>query len=147
MSIDKFFDDIMGGMSKEEAFYALLSAAAMIDDEQHAQETEELMALVHRTRTLSALGKADIMAIETKTRPRLAKDKIQDLIVDACSSLKQEKPDVGLSIFAHCCDIIFADRVVKNQEKVFLKDLVTHLGIGDGEAEMMLKAIRAKNEH
>ncbi len=147
MSIDKFFDDIMGGMSKEEAFFALIAAAALIDDEQHAQEAEELQALVHRTRTLSALSRADMAAIEAKIRPRLTKDKIQDLIVDACSSLKQEKPDVGLSIFAHACDIIFADRVVKNQEKVFLKDLVTHLGVADVEAEMMLKAIRAKNEH
>lgn len=101
MSIDKFFDDIMGGMSKEEAFFALIAAAALIDDEQHAQEAEELQALVHRTRTLSALSRADMAAIEAKIRPRLTKDKIQDLIVDACSSLKQEKPDVGLSIFAH----------------------------------------------
>jgi hypothetical protein len=30
---------------------------------------------------------------------------------------------------------------------VFLKDLVQHLGIVEAEAEMMLKAIRAKNEH
>lgn len=147
MSIDKFFDDIMGGMSKEEAYYALLASAMMIDQEENAQEAEELAALASRTRTLSTLSKTDLVAIEGKVRPRLAKDKIQDLIVDACSSLKQEKPDVGLAIFGHCCDIIFADKVVKNQEKVFLKELVTHLNINDAEAEMMLKAIRAKNEH
>lgn len=147
MSIDKFFDDIMGGMTKEEAFYALLAAAMMIDQEENAQEAEELLALANRTRTLSALSKADLVAIEGKVRSRLTKDKIQDLIVDACASLKQEKPDVGLALFGHCCDIVFADKVVKNQEKVFLKDLVTHLNINDTEAEMMLKAIRAKNEH
>jgi hypothetical protein len=147
MSIDKFFDDIMGGMTKEEAYYALLAAAVMIDEEENAQEAEELAALTNRTRTLSALSRTDMAAIAGKIRPRLAKDKIQDLIVDACSSLKQEKPEVGLAIFAHACDIIFADKVVKNQEKVFLKDLVQHLGIVEAEAEMMLKAIRAKNEH
>jgi len=147
MSIDKFLDDIMGGMSKEEAYFALLAAAMMIDQEENPQEAEELAALANRTRTLSALSKGDIVAIEGKIRPRLTKDKIQDLIVDACSSLKQEKPDVSLAIFGHCCDIVFADKVVKNQEKVFLKELVTQLNLNDGDAEMMLKAIRAKNEH
>lgn len=147
MSIDSFFDNIMGGMSKEEAFYALLAAAVMVDEEEHAQEAQELAALAARTRTLSVLSQSDIAAIREKIAPRLAKDKIKDLIVDACSSLKQEKPDVGLAIFAHACDIIFADKVVKNQEKVFLKELVGHLGIAEADAEMMLKAIRAKNEH
>jgi tellurite resistance protein len=146
-SIDSFFDEIMGGMTKEEAFYALLAAAMLIDEEEHAQEAEELTALVHRTRTLSAVSRSDMTAIEGKIRPRLAKDKIKDLVADACSSLKQEKPEVALAIFGHACDIIFADRVVKNQEKAFLKDLIGHLGISEAEAETMLKAIRAKNEH
>jgi hypothetical protein len=147
MGLNSIFDDMIGGMSKEEAFIAILSAAVLIDGEADGRETEEIDALIRRTRTLSPLKPNEVSAFKDKIAPRLAKDKINDLLMDACASLKQEKPDVALSLFAHCCDLVFADHHVRNDERTFLQTLIRELSIPETDAEMILRAMKAKNAH
>ncbi|MFN7179060.1 TerB family tellurite resistance protein [Hyphomonas sp.] len=147
MSINDILDQILGGMTKEEAFYALLAAAMLIDGEADEREEQELAALAQRTRTLSALKPGDLQKLKEKIDPRLQKGSIDSLIADACASLRSESPAVGLAIFGHCCDIVLADRIVRNEEKIYLKTLIEKLSIDQKEAESMLHAIRAKNEH
>lgn len=147
MSLSNIFDDIIGGMTKEEAFLAILSAAVMIDGEKDGREAEELEALIRRSRTLAALKPNEAAAFKAKIEPRLAKDKINELVSDACASLKQEKPDVALSLLAHCCDIIFADQHVRTEERTFLQALIAALGIPESDAEMILRALKVKNAH
>ena len=89
MSLSNIFDDIIGGMTKEEAFLAILSAAVLVDGEKDAREAEELEALIRRSRTLSALKPNEVAAFKAKIEPRLAKDKINELVSDSCASLKQ----------------------------------------------------------
>jgi tellurite resistance protein len=147
MSLSNIFDDIIGGMTKEEAFLAVLSAAVMIDGEKDGREAEELEALTRRSRTLAALKPNEAAAFRAKIEPRLTKDKINELVSDACASLKQEKPDVALSLLAHCCDIIFADQHVRTEERTFLQALIAALAIPEQDAEMILRALKIKNAH
>ena len=147
MSLSNIFDDIIGGMTKEEAFLAVLSAAVMIDGEKDGREAEEFEALTRRSRTLAALKPNEAAAFKAKIEPRLTKDKINELVSDACASLKQEKPDVALSLLAHCCDIIFADQHVRTEERTFLQALIAALAIPEQDAEMILRALKIKNAH
>ncbi len=147
MSLSNIFDDIIGGMTKEEAFLAVLSAAVMIDGEKDGREAEEFEALTRRSRTLAALKPNEAAAFRAKIEPRLTKDKINELVSDACASLKQEKPDVALSLLAHCCDIIFADQHVRTEERTFLQALIAALAIPEQDAEMILRALKIKNAH
>jgi tellurite resistance protein len=119
----------------------------MIDGEQEGREAEALEALIRRSRTLSALKPNEVAAFRAKIRPRLAKERINELVSDACASLKQEKPDVGLSLLAHCCDIIFADQHVRTEERAFLQSLISALGLAEKDAEMVLRALKIKNAH
>ena len=145
MSVSAFFDEISGGMSREEAFMALLLAAVWSDLKEDLREVEEKRALERRTRTLSTLTPEQLVAMKDRLRPRLVADRFNHLVEDACSSLANEKPDVRLSIFAHCVDIVFCDRRLDKMEKSFLTDLTARLKIDDQDATNILKALKEKN--
>lgn len=132
------------GMSPAEAIYALLAAAAAVDGKISAEESEELTALCHRSRTLAKLAPAKLEAMRAAIAPRLEPGKLGALIDHAAKSLPQK---MRRSVFAHCADIIFADRSVMKSERDFLTRLIALLGLPAAEAEEMLRAIRAKNMH
>ena len=145
MSVSAFFEEISGGMTKEEAFMALLLSAVWIDRKDDAREIEAKRVLEKRSRTLAALSPDQIKAIKERLRPRTIPDRINHLIEDACSSLAAEKVDVRLSIFAHCVDMVFADRRVDKLEKSFLTELIRRLSLDEQEAASLLRALKDKN--
>jgi uncharacterized tellurite resistance protein B-like protein len=145
MTIDAFFDEISGGMSREEAFMALLLGSVWIDRDEDAREVEEMHGLETRTRTLHGLPRHQIAAIKSRLRPRLVPTRIGELVEDACNSLMTEKHEVRLSIFAHCLDIILADRRWDNLEKKFLSRIVEHMKIDQDEAKKMTIVLLEKN--
>ena len=127
--------------------YALLAAAVMIDGEEDERERLEFDALVARSRTLSQITPEELNDIEAEIRPRLAKNRISDLIIQACASLKDEEPEVGLSVFAHLCDIVNADGVVQDTELTFLEDVAGYLALVDEDKDNIARAIHLKNKH
>ena len=54
--------------SKEEAFLAVLFAAATCDGKLSSEEHEELLALVHRSRVLKVLSTDQLAAINAQSR-------------------------------------------------------------------------------
>jgi uncharacterized tellurite resistance protein B-like protein len=146
MSIDAFFNDLTGGMTRPEAFLALLLAAVAVDRTEDHREVEEKRALEKRSRTLAALKSSEVADIKARLRPRLAPEQIDGLINDACQSLVSDDIAVRLSIFAHCCDIIFADHKVHSLERTFLRTLILKLQIDEAQAEKLLRALKEKNQ-
>jgi uncharacterized tellurite resistance protein B-like protein len=132
------------GMNRQTAFFALLAAAVAVDGRASPEESEEFTALSHRTKTLSKLDADTLERIKSAVAPRLDRGKLPALIDHAAKSLPRK---MRLSAFGHACDIIFADRVVLQSERDYLKRLVEALSIAQDEAESMLRAIRAKNLH
>lgn len=132
------------GMKAHEAYYALIAAAVSIDGKVTVEEGLELAALAHRTRTLSKLTREQLEGLRRQTAPRLERDKLAELIDHAAKSLPRK---MRLSIFAHCCDLVFADRVVLQSERDYLKRLIVLLNIPEETAEETMRAIRAKNLH
>ena len=145
MSVSAFFEEISGGMTKQEAFMALLLSSVWIDRRDDAREIEEKRALEKRSRTLAALSADQIREIKERLRSRTTPDRINHLIEDACTSLANENADVRLSIFAHCTDIVFADRRLDKSEKSFLTDLSHRLSLDEKEAALLLRALKDKN--
>jgi len=132
------------GLKPHEAYYALLAAAAAVDGRVSAEESQEVTALAHRTRTLSKLNREALEAIRRAIAPRLERAKLAELIDHAAKSLPKK---MRLSVFGHCCDLVFADRVVLLSEREYLKRLIALLNIPEETAEDMMRAIRAKNLH
>lgn len=132
------------GLRPAEAVYALLAAAAAVDGKISAEESEELTALCHRSRTLAKLGPEKLENVRAAIAPRLEPNKIGALIDHAAKSLPSK---MRLAVFGHCADLIFADRVVLKSEKDYLTRLIKLLSLPTDAAEGMLRAMRAKNLH
>lgn len=132
------------GLRPAEAIYALLAAAAAVDGKISAEESEELTALCHRSRTLAKLGPEKLETVRAAIAPRLEPNKIGALIDHAAKSLPSK---MRLAVFGHCADLIFADRVVLKSEKDYLTRLIKLLSLPTDAAEGMLRAMRAKNMH
>jgi uncharacterized tellurite resistance protein B-like protein len=132
------------GMAPAEAIYSLLAAAAAIDGKISPEESQELTALCHRSRTLAKLGPAKLEVLRASIAPRLERGKIAALIDHAAKSLPGK---MRLAVFGHCADLIFADRTVMKSERAFLTRLIALLALPAQQAEDMLRAIRAKNMH
>jgi uncharacterized tellurite resistance protein B-like protein len=145
MTLNAFFDEISGGMTREEAFMALLLASVWIDRNEDPREVEEKRALEKRTRTLSGVPEKQIADMKDRLRTRLTPERIDHLIGDACDSLTSEKLDVRISIFGHCVDVVFADRRFDKLEKKYLTTLIERLKIDHQEATAMINVLRDKN--
>ncbi len=126
---------------KEEAFYALLLAAAFADREIQKEEERELNALVARTPTLAALSDDRKSALHKRLCRLLEKD-FASTVESACASLPE---DMRVSAFSHAVDIVYADRVIYPQEARYLNKLVELLGIDEAKAESVATAMKEKN--
>jgi uncharacterized tellurite resistance protein B-like protein len=142
-SVSDFLSKI-GGMKKEEAYFAILLTAMYIDGKEHPTEREELVALAHRTKTLSALSEADVLGYWEKLKPRLERTEIAKLVEDACRALPS---DMRPSVFAHACDIIFADREIVHEEQQLIVKLTELMQLPEQTATAILQTLSIKNEY
>jgi uncharacterized tellurite resistance protein B-like protein len=131
-----------GAWSKEDAFYGLLLAAASADGEVTASESEEVIALAHRTKTLKGVSTADLQVIHNRVEDQFKRD-FAAALNDACNSIPTEV--VG-SIFAHAVDIVFADGKVVTKEVEFLRSLAEKLKLEEAKAQQIIDVLKTKNE-
>lgn len=139
-----FFKNLVsrGAWSKEDAFYGVLFAAAMSDGSVSDSESEEVIALAHRTRTLKGVSQADLQAMHTRVEEQFKRD-FQSALNDACNSVPSE---VAYALFAHAVDIVFADGKVVTREVEFLKSLAEKLKLEESRAQETIRVLQAKNE-
>lgn len=140
---DRFMLSMKPKMPVREAFYALLLCAVYVDGRADPEELREVVALSHRTKTLRTLRPPQLERARLRFEPLLkAPDTLEKLAYEACRSVP---PKMALSIFAHCCDIIFADQMVAPAEKEFLAMLVKRFALPEKAAQNIALALRAKN--
>ncbi len=130
-----------GAMAKEDAFYAILYASAMADGVLAAQESEEVIALAHRTKTLQGLSNVDLNLLHGRIEEQF-KAGFDTALEDACASIPVE---VAESIFAHAADIVFADGKVVSREVEYLQKLAEKLRIDQAFAAKVMDVLRIKN--
>lgn len=132
-----------GAWKTEDAFYGILFAAAAADGEIAASETEEVLALAHRTKTLKGLSQFDLQAIHTRVEENFKRD-FTAALNDACNSIPQE---VTASLFAHAVDIVFADGKVLTKEAEFLRTLAERLKLDEPTAQKIIDVLQTKNAY
>ncbi len=139
-----FFKNLVsrGAWSKEDAFYGILFAAAMSDGEIAASESEEVIALAHRTKTLKSVSQGDLQTMHARVEEQFKRD-FQAALNDACNSVPVE---VVYALFAHAADIVFADGKVVTREIEFLKSLAEKLKLDEARAQETMRVLQAKNE-
>jgi uncharacterized tellurite resistance protein B-like protein len=130
-----------GSWTKEDAFYGILFAAAAADGEVAASESEEVIALAHRTKTLKSVSPSDLQQMHARVEEQFKRD-FQAALNDACNSIPTE---VVPSIFAHATDIVFADGKVVTKEVEFLRSLAEKLKLDEATAQATINVLQAKN--
>lgn len=116
-----------------EAFLCLLLEAAFADGSISPEERDEISALVKRSRTMKRLSPQQMAAVNQTVNERMRDRK--DGLREACHALPT---DMRLSVYAHCVDIVLADRQLRDKEEVFLTQIGEFMQL---EPEMV-KAIR-----
>jgi uncharacterized tellurite resistance protein B-like protein len=125
-----------------EAYMCLILAAAFCDGELASEEKQEIAALVMRSRTMKTLPAAELAKVNVTVNERM---KVRPTALEeACNALP---PDMRLSVFAHCVDIVLADGELRQSEADFLNRATTFLRIDADKAKQVLAAIMLKNSY
>ncbi|MGE0742707.1 MAG: pentapeptide repeat-containing protein [Hyphomonadaceae bacterium] len=146
-TISSAFSRLTSGMSKEEAMLTILLAAAYSDRSERVTEHElaEVYGIAERSKTLRFLTRSRLQEIIDRIQPRLRDTKhFYDTLALACSALPNEMAE---AVFAQACDIIFADRMIVESEKAFLRTLAERLKIPMDRAALIVNAASVKNEY
>lgn len=125
-----------------EAFLCLVLSAALADGRMAQQESEELMALAHRSRVLRNLDPNELAAINRTAIKRRA-DR-PDWQAEACRALPH---DMHLSVLLHCLDLCLADGVMVPAEAEYLEALLANLNISADDARQASRILSIKNRY
>ncbi len=135
--------------STEEAFIAILYATALVDCEVHAKEWEEIKALGHRVKIFEKKTDPEVDATLDKVKAKFTWDRKGEFpwsqVEGACGALA--KKNLGLTVFANACDIVFADRTIEQAEVDLLNRISGKLGLETGVANNIIEVIKIKNGH
>ena len=123
-----------------EAFLALLLSAIGVDGRVTAEEQNELMALVTRSRALKSMTQQQLAQANQTVSQRLQSR--PNGLQEACESLPT---DMRLTVFAHCVDIILADGELHSVEADYLNRITTYLGLDRADAERVQQVLLIKN--
>ena len=128
--------------SKEEAFLAVLFAAATCDGRLSSEEHEELLALVHRSRVLKVLSTDQLATINVTIALRLRDT--DTALRDACVALPEEMRPTA---FAQALDLVLADGQLSEDEADFLNTLILHMQLSGADVERIADVILLKNRY
>lgn len=128
--------------SAEQAYAAVLFAAATCDGKLSTEEYEELLALVHRSRVLKVFSPQQLGAINVVIAARLRDT--DTALRDACFALPE---DMRLTAFANALDLVLADGQLSEDEADFLNTLILHMQLSGADVERIADIILLKNRY
>jgi hypothetical protein len=131
-------------VAEHEAFFTVLAAAALCDRKLAPEESEELHAICHRLKMFVSLSNAEVDSMVYQVFEKLAQD-FEGAVTTAIRSIKEE--EMRRAVYANALDIVFADRIVNEHEKLFLDDLETNLKIDPAFMERAAEVIGIKNRY
>jgi uncharacterized tellurite resistance protein B-like protein len=134
-------------ISREKSLYAILLAAAFIDRTVDRREMEEIRALAARTKTLRRLPPDQLHTLQEKIEPKLDAKMIDKYAELATRHLRGAKSTVRDSAFMHALDILFADQMLTDTEREFIKRLARMLRIDPQHAREYIDVMMTKNAH
>jgi len=145
--------DFTSNMTKEEAFVTVLAAAVHADNRVRRVEDQELMALLGRTRTLhSTTAEERRRLLDDAVDAVRDRKRINHVLENACAKLCEleataDHAGICASVFAHACDIVYADLEFHRDEAELLAKLKKKLALDVEQAHLIQKHIVLKNKH
>jgi tellurite resistance protein len=139
-------------MALEDAFLAILIGAARADGVIGPQETEEIAALVSRTRAFSSETPQQIARRQKELSVRIEVEGLFQMLSAACAAIlsqKREEPAVARtraeSVFAHAVDLVLVDGLVNVHEKEYIEALADQLSIDPNRALQIVSVMEVRN--
>jgi uncharacterized tellurite resistance protein B-like protein len=143
------FDKILGGQSsestaltKEEAFASILLVTVAADGHISDEEAGTFNATISRMQLYRSVTGQQFSQMMDKLIGLLKKHGHQNLLQRAYETLP---PDLRLTAFAVCTDLVFADGSVEQEEKETLEDIQSSLQIPEDQAMQIIEVIQIKN--
>ncbi len=150
MNFAALFETVDGAMTKEEAVYAILKIAVIIDGHEDDRETALLESLIRGSKTL--MGAKDgaqsvIASVEQKLAGADTTETLIEIAKNACASLQHIGEEICKSIFTQAVDIMLADGSLHPNEKALIQTLAEQLGVAEDFAHMVLTVLASKNKY
>ena len=129
---------------KPTVLTAFLCCAIWSDGEIADEEEYELHALAVRTRTLHQLSIEQFFdTVQALTRMAYAAG--TDAVFNAAASSFEDGEGFAESIYAHCLDLMYADRKLTAAEQAFVDHLARSLAVNTDTATRVQCVIARKN--
>lgn len=138
----EFNDNSESDWTIPEAYLCLLLEAAFADGALADEEREEIAALVKRSRTMKRLSPQQMSAVNQTVNERLRERK--EGLREACQALPH---DMRPSVYAHCVDIVLADRQLRESEEAFLNKIQDIMQIDPDMATAIRRVMLIKNRY
>ena len=144
--MDKLFGGLDTGSSSfnvQEAFAGILLGASACDGHIAEEEVGGLVTALLRMKLYHRFTDKQFNQMLNKLHG-IVKRKGVDVLLDGCCKVLPK--DLHRTAFANACDIILADGIVEQDEKVFIDKLRTALGIDNDAAKTIAEVMIVKNK-
>lgn len=143
------FDDVLSEMapssqmSKAEAFAGILLAAVASDGHISDDEAQGLVTLTMRMKLFQNVSPDRFNRMMDRLTGLLKRHGVEPLLDKCVEALPSELRETA---FAHCCNLVLADRGIEDEEKRFLSTLQRRLEIDREQALTIFKVMVIKNK-
>lgn len=143
------FDSLFGGMSgggalsSHEAYAGILLGASACDGHIADEEVQGLVVALVRMKLFERVNDKQFDQILNKVH-KIQKTQGVDALIDACVPALPR--DLVNAAFTNACDIVLADGVVEQDEKIFMDKLQLKLGIDANTAKTIVQVMIIKNK-
>lgn len=136
------FQQRAASWSIPESYLCLLIEASMADGAFDPEELASIQTIARRSRVLATLSAQELASVNESVNRRRSQNPVA--FAEACASLP---PDMAVSVFASCVDIITADGQLLNSEADFLERLRAGLAIPVEHARHVLEIMLIKAQY
>ena len=142
------FDSLFGGLggsgtlNAQEAFAGILLGASACDGHIADEEVHGLILALVRMKLFERVNEKQFDQILNKVH-KIQKQKGVDALIDACVPALPR--DLVNAAFSNACDIVLADGIVEQDEKIFMDKLQLKLGIDANTAKTIVQVMIIKN--
>lgn len=143
------FDKVLGGQGTEnrplnaqEAFASILLVTVAADGHISDEEAQAFNTVINRMRLYRDINGEQFSHMMDRLVGLLKKYGHDDLLHRAYKALT---PELRLTAFVVCVDLVFADGSVEEEEKETLEKLQRNLEIPEDQALQIIEVIQIKN--
>jgi len=124
----------------------LYTAATCVDGSVPPSESTELLSLLTRAPTLFELSVDVLTGFVEEVQVAATVNDLDQLIDHALRTLPYSEIQ-SLSIYANCCELIYADHELHPKEEAFLKKIARKLRLPKSSQKLIERVLQEKARH